>query len=167
LELPGLKPAQPSRLKVAGAVVFLAVCAASLTLTGAAALSPRAWVSVKNGSGRQLLLSTDSVEVWRTGRYFSKGDCATADLDRVATEAGLPVGDVAIVCKWLDDPSIRSNVERVLGQQRIALSLLGLMLAAYGLLAYRWFIQVMAALSMRQRLGQRQAVATQSESGQE
>jgi hypothetical protein len=154
LETPGLKDERPRRWQFILAVPFIAICACALVFAGGFSLSGRAWVSVKNGSGTQLLLSTTNIEVHKTHQYFSKDDCTGQDHATIAKQVGIPANEVDVACGWLkDDASLKAEIKQTVHQQRGAAAALAIIAVCYGMPPYRWFISAVAATAMRERLG--------------
>lgn len=160
---PGLPPKPPSRWEYTMSVSIFSTSVALLVLVGCAALSPRAWGSVKGGTGTQLLIATGDIEVFKSAQHFSKTDCSKADYSSIAARVELPTNEVSIACGWLGDPALNAYVHRMVHQQRVALSVLATILLMYGVPAYEWFSALGAARAMRKRLAKRQDRALEAD----
>lgn len=153
LETPCLKDERPKKWQFWLAIGFVAACVIALVFTGGLSLSERAWVSVKNGSGAQLLVSSTDVEVHKTYQYFSKDDCTKQDHTAIASRVGIPPNEVDTACGWFrDDAALKADIHRLVGQQRTAAAVLAIIILGYGTPTFRWLTSVMASVDMRERL---------------
>ncbi|MFC4761842.1 DUF6216 family protein [Dyella koreensis] len=174
LRKPGLKLAPPKRWEFITSLLITMVCGATLILAISALTSQRAWVSVKNGSGKGLLLAPTNFEVWSTARHFTAADCKTLSGEAIAKRVGLPVDDVSTACGWFGDPELQPLIDSTVRNQHLGLSFLIGLLLGYGLPAYRWFTSAVAARGMSRRLERRvseqpaaAAIQAKPESGQD
>lgn len=156
---PGLKQATPKRWELITSASFFITCSAALIVAVSAATItfPRAWVSVKNGSGKQLLLTPTDIEVWRTARHFTPADCKAESHQVISQRVGLPAGEVSIACGWFGDSDLQPLINHTLRQQRLALSFLIGQLLGYSLATYQWFAATRAARNMSKRLTKRES----------
>jgi hypothetical protein len=155
LRKPGLKPIAPRRWEFIASLLITAVCSAGLVIAVGASTSSRAWVTVKNGSGKELLLAPNEFEVWSTARRFTSVDCKTFSHQAIAQRVGLPADEVNTACGWFGDPDLQPLIAKSVRQQRLGLCFLIGLLLGYGLPAYRWFKAAVAAGDMAKRLAKR------------
>ncbi|MGF6709068.1 hypothetical protein QFZ41_000032 [Luteibacter sp. W1I16] len=162
LARPGLKSTlrrwQAALLGAITLVFFLCTCLAILL-----ALTPRAVVSVKHGSGTVLLLSADNIRpLWSTEKYDAS-DCRTQNHGDIATRVGMPLGEVDTACGWLGEPGLQGKIEETRHDQWVgghSLAILGLIYMGFPL---TWFLTAMAAMAMANRLAAR---ATTQDTGE-
>lgn len=155
LRKPGLKPFLPRRWEFVVSLAIIAVCGAGLVIAVGAATSTRAWASVKNGSGQELLLAPTEFEVFRSARRFTPVDCQTLSPQAIAKRVDLPAAEVSTACRWFGDPDLEPLIAQSVRRQRLGLCFLIGLLLGYGLPARRWFQAVNAAWDMSKRLAKR------------
>ena len=150
-----MKQPTPRRWEFITSLLVVAACGTALLFAVSAITTQRAWVSIKNGSGIQLLLAPTDIEVWDTKRRFTAADCTALNRQIIADRVGIPANEVSMACGWFEDPSLQSFIDHVVRRQRLALSFLIGQLLGYGVAAQRWFTSALAARDMSRRLGAR------------
>lgn len=152
LSKPGVKSPVPGRWHGLAAAALTAALFTGAVWMGAMAVSSRAWVTVKNGSGTTLLLSAENIAVFRSSERFAKGDCQTLSHDDIGVRMGLPVSDVAVACAWFDDPQLTAKVAETLHTQRGGGGSLFALLLLYARFPFAWLRATVAADAMAKRL---------------
>ena len=157
LRKPGLKEPAPRRWEFITSLLLVAACGTALIVAVSAITTQRAWISIKNGTGKQLLLAPTDIEVWGTARRFTAADCKALGHQAIADRVGIPANEVSTACSWFEDPDLQPFIDHAVRQQRLALSFLIGQLLGYGVAAYGWLTSAIAARAMSRRLRQRES----------
>ena len=150
LAQPGLSKVAPKpEVIIAG---FLFCTFAAVCLVSAVSMAvPRAMVKVKQEGASSLLLSPDDVRVWHSDKHFGSAECKAMAPSALASEVGLTVPEVFVVCGWFADTDMPAKVGRTLRDQRVALATLGLLMLFYVAITRGWFRSSLASRSMSDR----------------